>query len=348
MTRIAVKILPVAFAAWLLAPLTLAGEGEIPRTPQQAVPSGGLQARPGDGGEPLGVTVGVYLIDLFRITDVEQTFSADFHLSLIWQDPRLAAEGAGTRQLPLEDIWNPRVVILNQRNLSKQFPDVVQVDDKGVVFYRQRFSGKLSFRGDLSDFPLDSHVLPLWVISAGYGPEDIHLTVDTDRTGRSEQLTVSDWSIGPGETALNPLYFAPQKRTIARRGFTYKAERDPGYYFWKVLVPLALIVCMSWSVFWIDPAQLGPQVGVATASVLTLVAYQFILSGLLPRISYLTRIDYFILGSTLLVFLALVEAITTAYLAGQKDPSVARRIDRYARAIFPACFLGLILWVFLR
>lgn len=30
-----------------------------------------------------------------------------------------------------------------------------------------------------------------------------------------------------------------------------------GFCIWKVLVPLALIVMMSWAVFWIDPAELA-------------------------------------------------------------------------------------------
>ncbi len=48
---------------------------------------------------------------------------------------------------------------------------------------------------------------------------------------------------------------------------------------------------------------------------LTLIAYRFLLGGMLPRISYLTRLDYFLLGSTVLVFLALVEAACTSRLA---------------------------------
>ena len=32
---------------------------------------------------------------------------------------------------------------------------------------------------------------------------------------------------------------------------------------------------MAWTVFWIDPKEIGPQVGVSTASVLTLIAFQY-------------------------------------------------------------------------
>jgi hypothetical protein len=95
---------------------------------------------------------------------------------------------------------------------------------------------------------------------------------------------------------------------------------------------------MAGSVFWIDPAELGPQVGVSTASVFTLIAFLFSLGDLLPRVSYLTRADQFVLGSTLLVFLAFGEAIMTAKIAQGGNPSLSRKIDHWARAICPGLF----------
>jgi hypothetical protein len=35
---------------------------------------------------------------------------------------------------------------------------------------------------------------------------------------------------------------------------------------------------------------------------LTLIAYRFSIGELVPKVAYLTRLDYFILGSTLMVF----------------------------------------------
>jgi len=109
-----------------------------------------------------------------------------------------------------------------------------------------------------------------------------------------------------------------------------------------------LIVFMAGSVFWIDPTELGPQIAVATASVFTLIAFLFSLGYLLPRVSYLTRVDQFVLGSTLLVFSAFGEAILTSKLAREGNPSLSGTIDRWARGIYPAVFAALAvvsLWI---
>ena len=53
----------------------------------------------------------------------------------------------------------------------------------------------------------------------------------------------------------------------------FEAHRLLGFYIWKVMIPLVLIVFMSWTVFWIDPVHVAAQIGVATTSMLTFIAY---------------------------------------------------------------------------
>ena len=109
----------------------------------------------------------------------------------------------------------------------------------------------------------------------------------------------------------------------------------------KIIVPLVLIVMMSWIVFWIDPSEAAIQISVAATSMLTLIAYRFIVDGLVPRVSYLTRLDWLIVLSTILVFVTLVEALVTSVLHEQGRTEEGRRLDRISRVIFPAVFLAL-------
>ena len=89
------------------------------------------------------------------------------------------------------------------------------------------------------------------------------------------------------------------------------------------------------------------RIGVATSSVLTLIAQRFVLASLLPRLPYMTRMDYFTVGSTLLVFLALIGVVSTSYLAAINRDLMAERIDLSARVVFPAAFLLLLGWFLL-
>ena len=87
---------------------------------------------------------------------------------------------------------------------------------------------------------------------------------------------------------------------------------------------------------------------VAITTMLTLIAYRFALGRLVPNLPYLTRFDYFTLGSTILIFLVLLLVAATAYLDARKKASLVERIDRWARLVFPVVFgamFFLIWWI---
>ncbi len=142
------------------------------------------------------------------------------------------------------------------------------------------------------------------------------------------------------------MYFSPQDRNFSSFSYEFEATRESGFYVWKVIVPLTLFIFMSWSVFWLDPIHLGAQLGLSATTMVILVIFQLTLGNLLPRVSYLTRVDYFVLGSLVLVFLALVEAVASGTIAARGNHARAQRLDRWSRWVFPTLFLGLLVFAF--
>jgi hypothetical protein len=88
---------------------------------------------------------------------------------------------------------------------------------------------------------------------------------------------------------------------------------------------LLLIVAMSRLVFGIDPDLAGPQIRFAVTSMLPLIAYRFMVGGMLPRVSCLTRMDRFTTVSTILVFLTFVEVAFVVTLTRRTRSSGRRR-----------------------
>ena len=306
--------------------------------------------RPGKNGPPTEVSVGVFVLDVSNITDVDHTFTVDFVLRLRWKDPRLASEPKGLtrsyRKFNLQDIWNPKVNVLNRWGLSELNGNTVEVDSEGTVVYRQRFQGNLTFPIELRDFPFDEHVLLIELASSQFDPEAVLFSTWEERSGQRDTFSIVDWQIGLGNPEVKPIRVEDLSRTFS--GFTYqlKAKRYVGFYIWKVIFPLSLIVLMSFSVCWLKPGQLGAQIGLSTASVFALIAFQFAIGNHLPRVSYITRMDYFILGSTILVFSALGEAIITGGLAESGNTKMALKIDRWSRWIFPLLLILIIVLSF--
>ena len=123
--------------------------------------------------------------------------------------------------------------------------------------------------------------------------------------------------------------------------------RQATYYILKVIIPLCLIVVMSWLPRWMDPEQSGTNIGVSTSAFLTLVAYLFAITVLLPRVSYVTRMDRFILLSTLTVFAGLIQTVANTVLVKHQKKQLAERIDRWSRIAYPALLLLVLVFSFL-
>lgn len=302
--------------------------------------------RPDPEGTPTKVRISLYIFDIARIRDADQMFTADFRLLIRWKDPRLADPSAkGIRRLDLFAVWQPIVTIMNQRGIAKTFKDEVFVDPDGYVAYVQRYFGDLTVPLNLKDFPRDKHQLYIRARSY-YSPEDVELIIDKKLTGWPGVLSIPDWHISEGEARINTNYSRLQDRDMSQIEFSFNIERYLGFYLWKIILPLMLIVFMSWGVFWIDPERIEAQLGLSATSILTLFAFQFAIASLLPRVSYLTRMDKFTLGCAFLIFLALIEGIASFRQASKGRREIAFVLDRFSRVLFPLAFAGIIVYAF--
>src|SRR5712672_3341614 len=72
-------------------------------------------SRPSEGAGPTQVRVFFYLADLHEIAGADQTFHADVVVEAEWMDPRLAGRWTSVNSVPLVDVWNPRLALVNQK-----------------------------------------------------------------------------------------------------------------------------------------------------------------------------------------------------------------------------------------
>jgi fumarate reductase subunit D len=332
-TIMIVKIIQILFGLLLVAGLLngqALGGTEMPESP--------------DG--PFTVEMSVFLVDVDDIDAAEQNFTANVMYTASWYDPNIAERFDEKDILPVTELWTPNLQVVNQQKIWPTLPEVVQVNPDGKVFYQQRVWGQFSMPFNLRNFPFDTQDFSIQFMSVASRGEKIKFIQSKEiSSGLAEKFSQADWKILKWEA--NEKKFTPRE-TIDRDGFimTFWAERKTGYYIIKMIIPLILIVMMSWTVFWVDPKDAGTQVGVAVTSMLTLIAYRFATDALLPKVSYLTRLDYFILGSTILIFSGLIEVLVTSSLAKKDKLDLARLVDKFARVLMPLFFLGIILKAF--
>ena len=293
------------------------------------------------------VSIGLLLVDLSGVDGAKQSFSADVFLLATWHDPALVG-GQEARTLDLEDVWHPTLVIFNRRSVDESMPNEVTVRPDGTVSLLRRYTGTFSSPMNLREFPRDRQEFFIWVVSPSRVGIEVTLVPDRSIAAlRVADLSIPDWDVGEPVLDGEAFQLAPGAPINTGVRLRIPASRLRNYYRVQVVIPFVVIVMMAYAVFWIAPAVVPTRVGVVVTTMLTLIAYRFMLANLVPRLSYLTRLDWFMLGGTVLVITTLFTMAGTSYLVNRDREGLVLKIDRAGRVLYPVVFAGytLIVWL---
>ena len=290
---------------------------------------------PADGG-PTEIRCVIAVLDVDEISDANQNFTVNVYVAAEWNDPRQAHEGPGRIRKKVSEVWHPHLIFFNRQRSWSTLKGVVEIEPDGDVTYREQFWGDFSQPMNLKDFPFDTQDFELRFVATGpekFGELKI-IPAPNSKSFYFETYSVADWKLIGSRIDTSPLELPTGGKTESF-AFIFTAERLTQHYLIKIIAPLLMIVILSWVVFWLDPKEGGSQLGVAVTAFLTMIAYHVALGSKLPEISYLTRLDIFVFGSTLLVFFAMMEVVVTTGLARTERVALARWLDRVCRLLFP-------------
>jgi hypothetical protein len=341
----------VVFPGRLACALLLCAGPAVGETPATAVP-----ATP--PAVPTRVAASFFFGTIENVDSVTETFNADFYLLLGWDDPRLA--GLSPEQMADAPIWRPKVEMVNSRDLQQPWEPYIRSSGPGKVGLQSRFHGTFAAPMDLHDFPFDHQVLPVEVESLGLTARQMVFSYPGNRhEGRGwtvpqkteevlgNSVRLPEWKIEGIQVRERDMYYKFMDASYSRYRIEVMVSRRSGFYVWKVIAVEAMIVVLSWLVFLMDAGEIGNRSAVAVTLLLATVAFSYVVSGITPRISYLTLLDWFLLGCFVLIFLSALET-ALVYLLQRRGTSsaVTARIDRWSLAAFPSLFLlfNLLLW----
>lgn len=293
---------------------------------------------------PALVRVGVMLRNIVAIDEVRENWQAAGLLIAKWNEPRLrfrAAVGAQSfRDLP-DNVWRPNLEFANEDVPTNfRFVDLYAEPD-GTVVFTQSFNTTLSTNLDLRRFPFDSQRLQLVVQARG---------LDLDRTILKSDLADSTMP-KPGYAGLAqwlPVSFGVFLDKIPGSAggatnveFTLKVQRTPKFYIFKFIIPLILLVIISWVTFWLSHEEFKTkdQLGSAVSTLLIIVAFNITASAVLPKTDYITYIDAILFTCFIFVVISIAAIVGIHLLHLNSSAPRALRVRRLAGFVLPAAFL---------
>ena len=317
-----------------------------------------FQLGPPPGESPVIVKVGFYLKDINDVDEESQTFEFDGVLTLKWRDERQAFDPAeiGVEERVYQgafqfnevfDGWWVQMVLVNQSREYERQAILLRIQPDGSLTYSEEINGVAENPMRLRRFPFDREVFRTVFQVMGFNESEVVLEVDPETTGRSKsEVSVPQWELLDLQvsTRRDLLDFLDgHQEPVSSFVIEAAMARKPGFMLRVVVVPLALLVMLSWSVFWMDRESLGDRMDISFIGILTIVAYQIMISEHLPQIPYLTLMAIFLYLSFLILFASVVVNLTVGHLDRIGHRERGDRIDHRARWIFPFTYLGLIL-----
>jgi len=341
----------------MIAPLLIALNvvGFFTASPAVADDGGFILGPPQEEG-PTVVRVGFFLSDVNSVDEEQETFEFEGILTMRWNDPRQvfdpeevgAAEKVFQGNYQFSEVatgWWPQLVLANESGRYERQGVLLRVESDGSMIYVEEVNGVAEMPMELRRFPFDRQAFEAFFEVLGFDRSEVLLMADRDTSGAEEQgVTVAQWNFLGASTSTreyDPVYADGRRGELSAFVVTIEMARQSSSMLRDVVFPLAILVILTWSVFWMNRESLGDRMDISFIGILAVVAFQMVVSNILPRISYLTLMSTFLFLNYLILFASVVVNLVVGHLDRSGRAILGDRVDRTCRWAFPSAYVAL-------
>ncbi len=231
---------------------------------------------------------------------------------------------------------------------SIEIPQQVELGWKNDLDLTYISEGIFTFRNkfDLRNFPFDRQKLTIYLVNR-FWPISENIIAVSDYTKKSlndfsKQNDITGWNI-VGNDLNYEIYKGPND-SFYFDGIKFELiiERKSSYYIFKIILPIVLILIVCWSSVWINPKEIESRLTITIVCLLSLIAYNFVVDADMPKLEYLTIMDYIILISYVYATIPNFTAIISYNLISKKNKLLSNKIENYEKKFGLASYLFLV------
>lgn len=317
---------------------------------------------------PLEVRFSFSLVNITAVNEREETIDFDAVIHMSWMDPRLAYDPAeygmaadefvpgdyskAPRRIYLTDFavqelfpgWWPGVVIPNGIGDRSATNVAIGVWPDGRVGYAETFYATVETPMDLRKFPFDEQALEIFFHPFVYERDELVLVPHEGLARTWAQNTgIAEWTrqgVSMTERPVEIRHYDGSASTVSELVATVRLAREPMHVLVSIVLPLVMLVLLTFSVFWMDQEGLSDRINIQFIGILSVVAYHFVVSGSAPEIAYLTLMDAFILTSFFLPAAAVVVSLVVDRLNRRGRVALGDKLDHICRWAFPIGYVA--------
>jgi hypothetical protein len=306
------------------------------------------------------VKVGLKLQQIVNIDQPNEIMNDVGTLKLEWTDPALAFNPDSCNCISrsytdvnfnkfltdVKDKW-PVFTFFNQQGNRWTISRLVEVESTGHVVYLERFSTNFQIDFDWTAFPFDRQ--DFYIKLDMLYPENAYVFAPMDNFSEIDPLNGEDEFILTGFDTQISSETSSRLLPTSRFTFHFSAPRHLDYYLFRVLIPILLIISVSYITFFLK--DYTRRIEIATGNLLLFIAFSFSLGENYPRMGYLTFMDAIMAVTFAINTIVVALNVYFKWLENNDQREKSDRLDAPMNYIYPIAYLlsfGLLALIFLR
>ena len=313
------------------------------------------------------VRVGFSVINITDIIEKDENIVFDAIINMAWKDERLAYEFDSAdfdfidghfnyRRSPkvmylgdfqvkeLFEGWRPHFLVANgvgNRNISNMS---IKIWPDGTCVYNEEFSCVAETPMDLKLYPFDKQELDVFIYPQGHRRSEMMFIVDESlEVFWNRNLGIADWDrlgVDNREKEKEMLFEDGSIVLASEIKTTIKVKRKPLHILVGILLPMIILVCLTWSVFWLNKQSVSERINISFIGILSVITYYLVIQDSVPEISYLTFTDVFVVLTFVLLAASVVESLLVESLDKRGLSDKGDRLDKFSRWLFPLVYFS--------
>ena len=332
---------PALHFALLLTACLFAGQGLALGLSQS-----GVAASVATRDKPLEVSVGIEINQISFVDQKSENFGVVATIRMDWNDPALAFDpkeyGRGYRIMKRERFGEyvssvrtvaPAFVLQNQQSNKWIHQSRVVILPNGDARYLEKSSVTLQApHFDFTRYPFDQQKFYFEIVSI-LPSELVHYSVLEEFSGLGDLLGEEEWIMGNDKMELSTVIGLSGLKSD-KVALAFEGSRHDMYYVIRIFLPMLVLVVVSWATFFLN--EYRKRIEMAGANLLVFIAFNWMISDDLPKLGYLTFLDFILQWMFVVTGAIIVISVALSRLKSSGHEVTAHRVDTYViKWVFP-------------
>ena len=323
-----------------------------------------MEEIPPSGEDPLLISASINLRNILQVSETNQQISLETTLRFYWRDTRITPTqshmdghdslGAYVNLHPQDDsqLWMPDTFIDQAINIRKPayYTETasLRLYNDSMIRYSKRMNFDVACPMDFHKFPLDQQVCQVKFESFSLSTDQIQfkwMAESKNLSQYNEEITLDQflYAVELIDNKETSIYDISYPRLIMQ----ITLDRILGYHLLQTYMPSGIFVILAWLSFFLPPSSVPGRVAMGMITILTLTVMWGSCRENVPKVSYLTYVDIWVVMCLVFVNFCMFEFVAVALLNQLGKERTSVKMEKMCRIVFPVIFvmLTILYWI---